>query len=242
VSAQVPPGYAQGETPYPLLRRGTPRLGGAGSHPAGNRGAPARGVDVKPSLGQGPGRPQGAEKPLKSPKSGFFGQNGQNSPFSAKMAFLAISDPFLDPAGRGFTSTPRRARRGPGPGLPGALLASRTPSGVPGDLREPSRAPPGGWGPRPGPPRQGFYINPSRQPPAVPGGARRGPLPESREPLPGSPGATPAPYRGENTERRVRGGLARRAVWVKVRSCHRGVEFALLFEYFENPRIVSHSP
>jgi len=43
--------------------------------PAGNRGAPARGVDVKPPRNRGPGEPPGAPKTPKMPKKGNFGQN-----------------------------------------------------------------------------------------------------------------------------------------------------------------------
>jgi len=60
-----------GGDPLPLLRR-VPRAWaalGATPAPAGNRGAPARGVDVKPPLPAGPGEAPGAQNPPKTPKS-----------------------------------------------------------------------------------------------------------------------------------------------------------------------------
>jgi len=66
-----------GDPLHPL--RGLPRAWAARiptPAPPGYRGAPARGVDVKPLPGRGSGRPQGAEKPPKTsklPKMGIFG-------------------------------------------------------------------------------------------------------------------------------------------------------------------------
>jgi len=81
----------------------------------GYRGAPARGVDVKPPLA-------GLEKGLEMPKKGIFGQKGQFWPFWGKNPDFGVFGVFWAPWG-----------------TPGTRL------------------------------RRGFYINPSRRGPAVPG-------------------------------------------------------------------------
>jgi len=84
----------------------------------GNRGAPARGVDVKP---------------------------------------------------------PSPGRRDPVPGVPRPPGWPGSPSGPPGGSGSPPGPPQGALGPLPGLPGRGFYINPSRRGPAVPGGPLPGP-------------------------------------------------------------------
>jgi len=123
-------GSLQGTPPPTPPRRGVPPaehgdsargLRDPGRGLPRDRGAPARGVDVKPSLGE--------------------------------------------------------AREGP-PGAREGPKRARDRSGTPGGVRRPIWDP---GGPRRTPPRGGFYINPSRRGPAVPGGGPGG--------VPGGPGS-----------------------------------------------------
>jgi len=103
---------------------GTPRLGGAFSHPrpAGYRGAPARGVDVKPSPGRGSGRPRGGRKRPKSPKKGFLAQKPDFWAFSPKMAFFRhFWDSQTSPRGGFYINPSRRGPAVPREGSRGAL-------------------------------------------------------------------------------------------------------------------------
>jgi len=131
---------------------------GPWGYPGGNRGAPPRGVDVKPLAGggsQGPGRPRVVPGPC---PGGLARDPGSRRPGSRRPWVPESPAPGL---GRPFSGS-----RGPG--------GSRTPSRRPG--------------------ARGFYINPSRRGPAVPGG---GPLdlgvPKVRKGPSGGPWATPAP-------------------------------------------------
>jgi len=140
VAAAADRGARGPATPTPRGRppapppEGTPSLGGTGSRtPCGNRGAPARGVDVKPSPGPGPGEPRGGSKPPKLPKMGIFGQNQRFWAFSPKSGLFGRFPGFQTLRRGGFYINPSRRTprsspegpprpRGPGPlpGLPGA--------------------------------------------------------------------------------------------------------------------------
>jgi len=136
-------------------------------------------------------------------KTRFFGVLGLKRPFSALLGLLAqgfyINPSGALPRGRG---SPPRGLEGLGTRVPGDQGGPET-SGIPDPgigVRKP--LPPGRGGPgRPRDrsreaPRVGFYINPSRRGPAVPGGfpgsrkSRRGPAGAPGD-LPGGPGTTP---------------------------------------------------
>jgi len=134
----------------------------------GNRGAPARGVDVKPPRNRGPGEAPGGQNPPKSPKKGFLAQNPDFGPFSAKTAFfrpfcLSRTSPrggfYINPSRRG-PAVPKRGFLGPSPGNPrkrgfsgifpdfgenrgfrdpGGGLAQGTPGTPPGNRGAPAR-------------------------------------------------------------------------------------------------------
>jgi len=135
----------------------TPRfVASLGSGPAGDRGAPPRGVDVKP-LRQGP----------------------PGSPGSPGTGLGPCPEGPWDPGSPGSPDPEIRDPRPPG--------AGEAQNPVPGSRRVPD--------PVSGVPAQGFYINPSRRGPAVPGGGPgdRGPgevpgrVPRGPEKGPGRP-------------------------------------------------------
>jgi len=77
----------------------------------GYRGAPARGVDVKPPSRRGPGDPENPHFAQKGAKRAKITKNGQKGPFSC---FWGFSGPLGPPRGsrkRGFYINP--SRRGP---------------------------------------------------------------------------------------------------------------------------------
>jgi len=74
----APPGDGPPDGPGPPARGWDPGVPGP---PAGNRGAPARGVDVKPSPGGVPGSPGRAGKALKMAFLAILGQNPENRAF-----------------------------------------------------------------------------------------------------------------------------------------------------------------
>jgi len=170
-----------GRTPATLLRG----VGASRARP-GNRGAPARGVDVKPSPGtRSPGVREGLQA-LSGPPGPFRGppgapegaQNPQNPRFGDP-------GPRGHPREGGFTSTPRGGVRGPetrlggvrepwgsGRALPGAPRGS--PQGPGRPLRtppDPGRGSGALWGPGP---RGGFTSTPRGGPPRFPAGPRPG--------------------------------------------------------------------
>jgi len=175
--------------------------------PPGNRGAPARGVDVKPLAREGqngPKRPKTPEKgvrPPKRPKKAFFPENGQKWPFFKKNP----KNPGFRGPRAGVLHQPLAGPAGPGSGTLRGPEASREGSPSPGagirgsrirDLPGPGPGDPPGQGPGtsqrpPGPPRarprRGFYINPSRRGPAVPGGPGSQETPRSVESLQAAP-------------------------------------------------------
>jgi len=211
----------QGGTPCPLLRRGTPAPGRrwlATPPPLpGNRGAPARGVDVKPPRNRGPGEAPGGSKPPKMPKMGIFPEKVGFWPFLAKMAIFTVFRDFSGSRKRGFTSTPRAGApvtpfwgfRSPGPGEPREgpfwALFGEIPqnggfwgSGAPGVSRPPGYrgAPARGVDvkpPSPGPPGPGPGASPRIWVPRTPPGVRRPSGRPSRappgegDPRPGAP-------------------------------------------------------
>jgi len=98
----------------PLLPlRGIPRAWAARiPTPApGYRGAPARGVDVKPSPGRASGDPSGGPKHPKNPKNGVFSPKWAKMPFFGKNALFGHFRPFFRPREKGFYINP--SRRGP---------------------------------------------------------------------------------------------------------------------------------
>jgi len=131
-----------------------PKWGFPGEDPKkpflGYRGAPARGVDVKPPLA-------GPEKGVRMAKKAIFGEKGQFWPFWPKKPDFGHFGGFRPPRGlprpppsEGFTSTPRvGAPRFPGGGVgsqrrPGA---GRSPKGARGSPPGRSREDPGcPWG------------------------------------------------------------------------------------------------
>jgi len=119
-----PPGEPSGTPPGPRTPRTAP----------GYRGAPARGVDVKPPS---PGSPDPVRGPLRGPGT----SRGLPLPRGG------------DPGSR------IRDPQGPSGALVPGTLPDRV-RGAPPEAPEASRARP----------RRGFYINPSRRGPAVPGG------------------------------------------------------------------------
>jgi len=121
--------------------RGSLRDGG---EPAGNRGAPARGVDVKPL-------PRGGQNWPKWPFWGIPGQNSDFRDFGQKWLFLAI-----------FSKKSPVAT-----GLKCPIF--------PKNRENPQNAQKVAFSAFPDPRRAGFYINPSRRPPAVPRGPGRVP-------------------------------------------------------------------
>jgi len=127
------PGHAtlpQGGSPPAPSSGGVPPAPGrrwlATPAPGGYRGAPPRGVDVKPPRGRGPGEPPGAPKRPKMAKMAIFHEKPAFWPFLAKMAVFPIFRDFSGSRKRGFTSTPRAGApvtpfwgfRSPGPGEP----------------------------------------------------------------------------------------------------------------------------
>jgi len=150
---------------------GYPAPGDPGT-PGGNRGAPPRGVDVKPLPGGSFGTPK---KPFLGFWTPFPPQNGvpEGSPsrrkpreprkmaiiphFGVFLPILGSRSPFWGPAGGGFTSTPRAGSRDPSRGRePGETPprggftstprggAPRFPAGYPG-VQGPGRH--GAWSP-----------------------------------------------------------------------------------------------
>jgi len=199
----------RGETPRPALFGTVPRLldgAGSGLTRPPHRGAPARGVDVKPLPPGVPGRAQGAQKAPKTPKMGFLAQNRHFGHFSGKTAFLGLF-PESRQTPRGVdVKPPSRGVPGPVPGVPRALGGPRP---RPGPLGGPRRAPGGplrGSGPGFRGPGEGVLHQPLAPGPR---GSRPGSGGPSRDPGSGTPvpeglGATPAPYRGE-----IRDGVSR---------------------------------
>jgi len=133
-AAQAPWPTHQGETPCPL--RGTPRLGGADSHPRPPRFRKRR------FSGGTPGMPQkGHFRPFsgKTPKIGDFGLPGPR----------ALPDPggYRGAPARGVDVKPPSGRGpGPGPGVPRGLLAGQDPSRGPETSRRGLRGPSRGLG------------------------------------------------------------------------------------------------
>jgi len=139
-----------GEGVWSLLGEppGTPPGPRSRGVPGGYRGAPPRGVDVKPRTRPGPDGPRGP---------------------------------------RGAPSRPGRGRPLPGSGRsrdPGSGDPVPGPRGVPGDLREPFRGPPGSPGPLGG---RGFTSTPRAGAPRFPG-VREVPDATSRRVTPGLAG------------------------------------------------------
>jgi len=163
----------------------------------------------------------------------IFGQNAGKTRF---FGLLGLKWPFsglFGPGAQGFYINPRRARPGGRGTLPGAWEPGDQGSRGPGGLGTSGIPDPGSRGPGsplpPGrgglgrsrdrsreAPRTGFYINPSRRPPAVPGrgpgdseshaGAPRGSGRPPRRPwTTPSPGGTPRRYRGRGSPHRGRG-------------------------------------
>jgi len=104
--ATLPP---RGRPPAPPPE-GTPSLGGTGARspgpPGGYRGAPARGVDVKPSLRTGSG---GSPRGLKRPQNPKIAKKGDFSRFSHFLPILAKKRVFSrirDPVPRGVLHQP----------------------------------------------------------------------------------------------------------------------------------------
>jgi len=97
---------------------------GVGDPAPGNRGAPARGVDVKPSPGTGSGRPRGGRKAPKTAKKADFSQNPRFWPFFRKTAYFRhFPGSRASPRGGFYINPSRRPPRNPpGPqkgGFPG---------------------------------------------------------------------------------------------------------------------------
>jgi len=124
--ARPDPRSAQGGDPLPPPPEGYPRAWAARilTPAPGYRGAPARGVDVKPPPDRVPGSPQGPRKPLKRPKRPILAKNPDFGGFSGKWPFWGLFPGSRDSPRGGFYINPSRRppRSSPGPrkgGFPG---------------------------------------------------------------------------------------------------------------------------
>jgi len=160
--------------------------------PGGNRGAPPRGVDVKPPRGQGPGRPRRGPKSL---KNGHFGHFWLKCPFLGILPILPPFCPFWANPGafqKGFYINP--SRRGPAVPQNGVLrgIPGKCPKrAIFGDFAQNGQK--GGfWGPR----ALGGLLDPGGGP-RYRGGPEGPPrAPGSGDPSRGSRGSHPRPVQG----------------------------------------------
>jgi len=170
-----PPRPLWGPTPVPF-GTGTRGPGRPLRTPAGNRGAPARGVDVKPPPGTGSGEAPGGRKRQKTAKNAQNGLFWRFWPFWPKTGLFAGSG--TPPRGvdvKPPSPGPAPGSRGPGGSPDGVPDPSRGPGGLPEALQ----ALPGGPGSPPGPPGAGVLHQPLAPGPRGSGG----PGPGDRVPL-----------------------------------------------------------
>jgi len=191
----APSSGRRGNSFPPAPSRGPPLgLDGPGvpGPPGGNRGAPPRGVDVKPHPRPGPGPLPGSRSWSRSPRTlsrALPGPPGRGSPSPGGPAGVVLHQPLAGTGSRGGPQGPKTPKipifRDFGQKVP--FLAFFGKNAHFGHFPAFSR-----------PPAKGVLHQPLA---AGPRGPRRGPEgppgPRVRRLLPGSPGApTPAPYRG----------------------------------------------
>jgi len=113
----VPPPLYGAASPQPLLRGSRPRgPGGASRTAPGNRGVPARGVDVKPPLREpGTGLPGPLEGPRRALRTGLGPREGSGRPRGLRKP----PDPGPGPRARGVLHQPLAPGPRGSPGRPG---------------------------------------------------------------------------------------------------------------------------